>query len=437
MSMNDISRGSFRRTTKIASFGLEVAGRGMLGFGKKLAGQDKETVNAELLQKSAEQLFSVLGELKGGAMKMGQVLSVFEVAVPKELAEPFREALAKLQDEAPPMPAKKIHQVLDQQLGTKWRERFQSFDDAPSASASIGQVHRGVWSDGRPVAVKVQYPGADHALRSDFKTMRRLTGVFKAVSPGTDFDAIMDEIDERVEEELDYRSEASNQRHFAKIFAGDSDYLVPKVVASSPKVIVSEWVEGTSMRKIIASGSQTERDHAAARLWDFQFAAMERAKLLHGDPHPGNFMFLPDGRMAALDFGTCAPYPEGVPSWIGEVVTLALDDDYDGVVEVMRRHDFFRAGYSATPEQVRGYLRPLCDPLHTEDFHFNRSWAQETANPYTDVRGENWQTGRQMNAPASHLLLFRVISSCAAISAQLDARVPLRSIVKQWNPSWR
>lgn len=434
--MNDITRGSFRRTTKLASFGLEVAGRGVLGFGKRLAGKDKDAVNAELLQKSAEQLFSVLGELKGGAMKMGQALSVFEVAVPDELAQPFREALAKLQDEAPPMPVKKIHQVLDQQLGTKWRDRFQSFEDEPAASASIGQVHRGVWSDGRHVAVKVQYPGADHALRSDFKTMRKLTGVFKTVSPGTDFEAIMDEIEERIEEELDYRTEASNQRVFAKAFTGDPAYTVPKIVASAPKVIISEWVDGTSLRKIISNGSQAERDHAAARLWDFQFASMAQAELLHGDPHPGNFLFLPDGRMATLDFGMCAPYPEGVPSWIGKAIEFSLRDDYDGVVEVMRERDFFLHGHSATADQVRACLRPLTDPLHTDAFHFTRSWIQETANPYADVRGQNWQTSRQMNAPANHLLLFRVISSCAAISAQLDATVPLRDVVKKWNPSW-
>ncbi len=126
-----------------------------------MVGKDKDEVNQELLEKSAEQLFAVLGELKGGAMKVGQALSIMEAAIPPdEFGEPFREALTKLQADAPPMSADKVHKVLDQQLGTRWRERFKEFSDEPAASASIGQVHKGVWSDGREVAVKVQYPGA-------------------------------------------------------------------------------------------------------------------------------------------------------------------------------------------------------------------------------------------------------------------------------------
>ncbi len=125
----------------------------------------------------------MLGELKGGAMKLGQALSVMEAAIPEEFAEPYREALTKLQAEAPPLPAKQVHRVLDQQLGTKWRDRFAEFDDTPTASASIGQVHRAVWADGREVAVKVQYPGADEALRADLKTLTRFAGLFTSVMP--------------------------------------------------------------------------------------------------------------------------------------------------------------------------------------------------------------------------------------------------------------
>ncbi len=138
------------------------------------------------MEKAANQLFTVLGELKGGAMKVGQALSVMEAAIPDEFGEPYREALTKLQKDAPPLPASKVHRVLDGQLGTKWRERFSSFNDTPVASASIGQVHKAIWSDGREVAVKIQYPGADEALRADLKTMQRMVGVLKQLSPGAD-----------------------------------------------------------------------------------------------------------------------------------------------------------------------------------------------------------------------------------------------------------
>ena len=139
------------------------------------------------MDKAAQQLFTVLGELKGGAMKVGQALSVMEAAIPEEYGRPYREALTKLQREAPPLPAAKVHRVLDGQLGTKWRERFTSFEDKPVASASIGQVHKAVWSDGRDVAVKIQYPGADEALRADLKTMQRMVKVLKQLSPAPTF----------------------------------------------------------------------------------------------------------------------------------------------------------------------------------------------------------------------------------------------------------
>ena len=168
-------------------------------------------------------------------MKVGQALSVMEAAIPEQYGKPYREALTKLQKDAPPLPAAKVHRVLDAQLGTKWRERFSSFDDKPVASASIGQVHKAVWSDGREVAVKIQYPGADEALRADLKTMQRMVSVLKQLSPGADVQGVVDELIERTEMELDYRLEADNQRAFAKAYEGDPKFLIPHIVASSPE----------------------------------------------------------------------------------------------------------------------------------------------------------------------------------------------------------
>ena len=182
--MADIKRGGAARNAKLAGLAGGIAGRTALGFGKRLAGKSQDEVNAELMEKAAKQLFTVLGELKGGAMKVGQALSVMEAAIPEEFGEPYREALTKLQKDAPPLPADKVHRVLDAQLGTKWRQRFTEFDDTPVASASIGQVHKAVWSDGREVAVKIQYPGADEALRADLKTHEAHGQCGQAACPG-------------------------------------------------------------------------------------------------------------------------------------------------------------------------------------------------------------------------------------------------------------
>ena len=189
---------------------------------------------AEVQARTAEQMFKVLGELKGGAMKFGQALSVFEAALPEELTGPYRATLTKLQDAAPPMPAATVHKVLAEDLGPRWRSRFKEFDDFPAAAASIGQVHRAVYRDGRDVAVKVQYPGAGPALISDLNQVARVARVAAGWVPGLDIKPIMAELKARVTEELDYGLEAKAQAAFAKAFAGDptSPYLLSSPPAS-------------------------------------------------------------------------------------------------------------------------------------------------------------------------------------------------------------
>src|SRR3954465_3021210 len=203
-AMSDIPQRRVARTAKLASLPLGVAGRATVGLGKRITGKSSEDVQADLQAKTAEQLFTVLGELKGGAMKLGQALSVFEAALPEESAAPYREALTKLQEAAPPMPASTVRKVLDEQFGRRWPERFREFDDVPAAAASIGQVHRAVWSDGREGAVKLQYPGAGAALMADLTQPSRLAWVFARMSPGLDVKPLLAELRERVLEELDY-----------------------------------------------------------------------------------------------------------------------------------------------------------------------------------------------------------------------------------------
>ena len=333
--MSDIKRGGAARNAKLAGLGAGMAGRAALGFGKRLTGKSRDEVNAELMDKAAQQLFTVLGELKGGAMKVGQALSVMEAAIPEQYGKPYREALTKLQREAPPLPAAKVHRVLDGQLGTKWRERFASFDDTPVASASIGQVHKAVWSDGREVAVKIHYPGADEALRADLKTMQRMVSVLKQLSPGADVQGVVDELIERTEMELDYRLEADNQRAFAKAFEGDPKFLIPHIVASSPKVLIAEWIDGIPMSQIIRDGTAEQRDLMGTRLAELTYDAPRRVEMMHGDAHPGNFMLMEDGRIGVIDFGAVAPLPGGLPVELGRMMRFALANEYDDLVDTM------------------------------------------------------------------------------------------------------
>src|SRR6266540_4632964 len=311
--VTDLPRRAVTRSAKLATLPLGFAGRTALGIGKRIGGRPAEIVAAEIQQRTAEQIFRVLGELKGGAMKFGQALSIFEAALPPEIASPYRATLTRLQEAAPPLPARVVHKVLASELGEQWRDNFIRFADKAAAAASIGQVHHAVWADGRDVAVKIQYPGAGDALRSDLNQLSRLAGLFRAVQPGLDVKPLVAELRDRVSEELDYELEARSQEAFAVAYAGDPEIFVPPVVAYTSRVLVTEWVDGTPLSAIIASGTPDERDAAGTLMALLHFSAPVRAGLLHADPHPGNFRILPDGRLGVLDFGAVARLPGGHP----------------------------------------------------------------------------------------------------------------------------
>ena len=433
--MSDIPRRTAARTAKLASLPLGVAGRAAAGWGRRLAGGNSEEISAQLMARSAEQLFAVLGELKGGAMKFGQALSVFEAAVPDELAGPFRESLTKLQHAAPPMPTRDVHRMLVEQFGRRWSERFREFDETPAAAASIGQVHRAVWHDGRDVAVKVQYPGAEEALRSDLRQLSRMSRLLQPLVPGQDVKPLVEELRDRMEEELDYRDEAANQRAFAEVFADDPLITVPRVVASAPRAMVSEWVSGRKLSDVIANGTAAERDQAGALLSEFHYSAPARSGLLHADPHPGNFQILPDGRLLVLDFGAVARLPEGLPRPLSVMTRLALENRPDDLVALLRGEGFLLPGTNVTGGDLIAYLAPFAEPLQAETFHFTRRWLQSQAERVGDMRSSTFDIGRRLNLPAQYLLVHRVTMGTLGVLCQLDARVSLRDIVNRWNPA--
>jgi len=432
--VTDIPRSATQRTARLASLPLGVAGRVAAGWGKRLAGHDAGVVNAELSARTAEQLFAVLGELKGGAMKFGQALSVFEAAIPEQLAAPYREALTKLQSAAPPMSPQSVRRVLDEQLGSGWRRRFAAFSEEPAAAASIGQVHRAVWHDGREVAVKVQYPGAGEALRSDLRQLQRFSRLFQAIVPGMEVKPLLTELRDRMVEELDYRDEADNQRAFAAAFRGHPEITVPEIVASAPKVMVSEWVAGTPLAQIIRSGSRSERDDIGTKLSLFHSSSPALTGLLHADPHPGNFLRLYDGRLSVLDFGATAKLPGGPPRTLGIATRLAVEERSEELLELLRSEGFVRPGMQLLAEDVLAYLSPFADPVRTETFHFTRAWMQAQAERVGDFSGPDFRTGRALNLPPSYLLIHRVSTGSFGVLCQLDATVPLRGIAQRWQP---
>ncbi|MGD9482444.1 AarF/ABC1/UbiB kinase family protein [Streptomyces sp. TRM70308] len=434
--MSDLPRKAVTRTAKLAALPLGFAGRTALGIGKRIGGRPAEAIATELQQRTAEQLFATLGSLKGGAMKFGQALSVFESALPEEVAGPYRAALTKLQDAAPPMPSSTVHQVLAERLGADWRELFTEFSDKPAAAASIGQVHRAVWHDGREVAVKVQYPGAGEALLSDLSQLGRFARLVGPLIPGMDVKPLITELRERVSEELDYGLEAEAQRAYAAEFTDDPDVRVPQVVHQSEQVLITEWMEGTALAEIVRDGTQAERDAAGQLLARFLFSGTARTGLLHADPHPGNFRILPDGRLGVMDFGTVDRLPEGLPEPIGVTLRMTLEGRAEDVYELLCAEGFVKPDIELRPEAVLDYLLPIIEPAQTEEFRFSREWMREQGARIADPRSPAHQLGKQLNLPPSYLLIHRVTLSTIGVLCQLGARVRMRDELADWLPGF-
>ncbi|WP_267245944.1 ABC1 kinase family protein [Streptomyces sp. PR69] len=440
--MSDLPRKAVTRTAKLAALPLGFAGRATWGLGRRIGGKSAEIVARELQQRTAEQLFKVLGELKGGAMKFGQAMSVFESALPEELAGPYRASLTKLQDAAPPMPTRTVHTVLEERLGEEWRELFLSFEDKPAASASIGQVHRAVWHDGREVAVKVQYPGAGEALLSDLSQLSRFARLLGPLIPGMDIKPLIAELRDRVTEELDYELEAQAQREHAATFADDPDVLVPDVVHQCDQVLVTEWIDGIPLAEVIAGGTPAQRDRAGQLLARFLFSGPARTGLLHADPHPGNFRLLPtqggsEGwQLGVLDFGTVDRLPGGLPQPIGECLRMTLEGEAEEVYALLCEEGFVKDSIDLDPDAVLDYLLPIIEPAQAEEFTFSRAWMRTQAARIADVRSPAYQLGKQLNLPPAYLLIHRVTLSTIGVLCQLNATVRLRDELESWVPGF-
>ncbi|NJP52411.1 AarF/ABC1/UbiB kinase family protein [Streptomyces sp. SBST2-5] len=441
--MSDLPRKAVTRTAKLAALPLGIAGRATWGLGKRIVGESAEIVGRELQQRTADQLFKVLGELKGGAMKFGQALSVFESALPEEIAGPYRATLTKLQEAAPPMPGRTVHAVLAERLGENWRDLFLEFEDKPAAAASIGQVHRGVWHDGREVAVKVQYPGAGEALLSDLNQLSRFARLLGPLVPGMDVKPLIAELRDRVSEELDYGLEAQAQQVHAEEFDGDPDVVVPGVVHQTDQVLITEWMDGIPLAEIISDGTEEQRNRAGQLLARFLFSGPARTGLLHADPHPGNFRLLPGGpdgeddwRLGVLDFGTVDRLPGGLPVTIGEALRMTLDGEAETVYEMLCEEGFVKESIELDPDAVLDYLLPIIEPAQVDEFTFTRGWMRSQAARVADPRSPAYQLGKQLNLPPAYLLIHRVTLSTIGVLCQLGATVRLREELEEWLPGF-
>jgi predicted unusual protein kinase regulating ubiquinone biosynthesis (AarF/ABC1/UbiB family) len=441
--MTELPRKAVARTARLAALPLGYAGRNALGLGKRIGGKPAEAVMSEIQQRTAEQLFRTLGELKGGAMKFGQAMSVLEAALPDELVAPYRAELTRLQDSAPPMPTQTVRDQIAADLGAHWRDELVWLDGGPTAAASIGQVHKGRWADGREVAVKVQYPGAGEALRSDLRQISRLARTIGPMVPGVDVKPLVAELQARANDELDYTLEAEAQRAFAEAFRGDPEIEVPDVVAVGEHVLVTEWLESpTSLAAVIQSGTQEERDHYGELFVRFLFAGPARTGMLHADPHPGNFRVLPNadgspGRLGVLDYGAVARLPDrALPEAMGALIRIAGLRDPVELVAGLRREGFIKPGVKADPELVLDFLAPFVEPTLVDRFRFSREWMQQQFQRINNPREPTYALTLRLNLPPDYLLIHRTWLGGIGVLSQLGSEAPFRAILEEHLPGF-
>ena len=439
--MPELPRKAAARTARLAALPLGYAGRQAVGLGKRLGGKSAEAVLTEVQQRTAEQLFRTLGELKGGAMKFGQALSVLEAALPEEVAAPYRDHLTALQDSAPPMPTQTVREQIGRSLGADWRDQLVWLDGAPSAAASIGQVHRGRWHDGRDVAVKVQYPGAGEALMSDLRQLARVARGIAPVFPGIDIKPLVAELQARAADELDYQLEADAQAAYAEAYRDDPDIVVPDVVEVGEEVLVTEWLESPySLSRVIREGTQAERDHYGRLFVTFLFEGTRRTGMLHADPHPGNYRVLPNedgspGRLGVLDFGAVARLPEQkLPEAMGRLMRVAARAAPTSWSPACARRASSRSGSRSIPSWSSTTSRRFIEATQYETFRFTRSWMREQFERINNPRDPSFTVATKLNLPTSYLLIHRTWLGGLGVLSQLEAEVPFRAIMEEHLP---
>lgn len=382
--------------------------------------------------RTAHDVAAELGHMKGVVMKAAQLASIIAETLPEEA----QTALATLQADAPPMAPSLAASVVRAELGADPERVFLDWAEEPTAAASIGQVHRAVLRDGRDAAVKVQYPGVDDAIRADLANADSLYRVVSAFAlKGLDAKALVNELRERMTEELDYRREAAQQAEFAAAFAGHPAVRIPAVVPelSTGRVLTTEWADGWTWSELLAEADHTTRQRAGEVIWRFVQHAVHRIGAFNGDPHPGNYRFHPDGTVTFLDFGMVKRWSRDEWDQLAPCLDgIVVHRDPELTVAAMEQVGFLRAGHGLAAQDVYDYVSAPYRPYLTDSFTFTRDFMRDTLTRVADVRGPYAPVVEQLNLPASFVILNRVVWGVTALLGKLEAHGPWRSMLLEY-----
>ncbi len=420
------------RSAAMAGVGAKTGGQYALHRARKVfaSAERQAELDASFELKTAESIAEALGNMKGALMKLGQMASYLDQGMP----EPVRQALAELQANAPPMSAELAAQVVREELGAPPEELFAEWDPKPIAAASIGQVHRAITRDGRAVAVKVQYPGVGDAIRADLDNAGMLFGAMGMMLPGLEPEPLVEELRDRLVEELDYEQEADNQRLFAEYYAGHPFIHIPGVVdeLSAERVLTTELAEGVRFDQV-EGWSQAERDLAAEAIFRFVFGSLYRLHAFNGDPHPGNYLFRPGGQVTFLDFGLVKRFePPEVDLIASMLKAMVVDNDIKEYRRLIESIGMLKQGTRFTDEEVLDYFGHFYDFVQRDEVGtITPEYASETVRRFFDYGGDHAEILRAANMPPSFVIIQRINLGLYAIFGQLRATANWRRISEE------
>jgi predicted unusual protein kinase regulating ubiquinone biosynthesis (AarF/ABC1/UbiB family) len=422
--------------------GRLAAGEAVKQFGTRAAnvGRGEEASQEALARRqleTAKQIVAALGTMKGAAMKLGQVMSFLDVGlVAEEHREEFQHELAKLRDAAPTVSFKQMKRVIEDDLEEKIADVFETFDEEPIAAASIGQVYRArLADDGREVAVKVQYPGVAAAVRADMQNLGMIMRLLRRMTPGLDVKALTSEIRERIEEELDYELEAQNQRALARIYKGHPFIVVPEVIGSlsRERVLVSEFVQGVGFEEV-KGYAQAERDRIGEIVFRFYLGCLYRHHQFSGDPHPGNFLLLADGRVAFLDFGLFKRM-DAQPVELELAAQRAVSEgDAQALHSLLDESGFLPQPEKVDPDHLLAFVKDAIWWYTTadEEVQLVPEIATEVMIESSDPRSSHFREMRHQTMQPEHLFGRRMEMLTLAVIAQLRASANWHRIAREW-----
>ncbi|MEX1164980.1 MAG: AarF/ABC1/UbiB kinase family protein [Nitriliruptor sp.] len=424
--------GRLQRGARLARAGAKGAAGVATSKARGLAGGDPR--EAELHARVAADLAEVLGDMKGAAMKLGQLLSFVDLDLPPEVQSTYHDVLASLRDQAPAFDPGAIDEVLHQSYGEGPEHVFASFDPTPLAAASIGQVHAAKLHDGRDVVVKVQYPGVADAVRADLKNAESFAPLARLVSPNQEIGPLLDELRERVFDELDYEREAQYQRAFANRYEGHPFIHVPDIVGDlcRQQVLVSERIYGRTFDQLVAEGTDEDRQRVGEIIFRYAFGSIGRFRLFNGDPHPGNYL-IEEGEhgltVAFLDYGSVKLFSRERYASMRRIEAAMALSDRDAALSALRDAGFLprsaKVDGDAVYEWFRLYTKPV---LADQPFTFTPEFAAEVIRSSADPRSPLADVVRRLNLPSDYLLLNRIQWGLNSVLARLGARGDWRAI---------